>query len=39
MLVDLRERGEQPLAALAVQRRDALAQPRDRADEIVALAR
>src|SRR5260370_40195951 len=38
MIVGLREGRHQPLAALAVQGRDALAQPRDRGGEIVALA-
>ena len=35
--VDRRERGQQPLARLLVQADDALAQPRDRLDQVVAL--
>ena len=38
MLVDLGEGGQQPLAAFAVQGGDALAQPRDRAGQVLALA-
>ena len=37
MAVDHLERGEQPLARLAVEALDALAQPLDRLDQVVAL--
>ncbi len=36
MLVDLGEGGQQALASLAVERGDALAQPRDRRRQILA---